>query len=149
MELQVHFIPLVFLYMIPSYLTLYFQLLEEHAPSPSSQDHQEESDCVPSPSDADLAGHQQDEDLNFHRDPTCPPSTLSDKESKSGSLLYLRETFYLPYEALEYVDTTLEEYAERKVEALKVICHASLLFFIIVTAILTSDTFFFYRSKCC
>lgn len=68
---------------------------------------------------------KHDESFDFPMDTTFPLSKLSDKKSKSGSLLHLREKFCLPIEALELVDTTLEEYAKKKSQHLRLFVQLS------------------------
>lgn len=76
------------------------------------------------PEDVDEESSVSDGEINTPRPldgaPAFQPS-ISDREWKSGTLLYLRERFYVPYEGLEFIDTAFEEYVERKMSALKVL----------------------------
>ncbi len=73
---------------------------------------------------SDEEGIHSDEELDVSQDDGFRThhirGAVSDREWKSGTLLYLRERFYMPFEALEFVDSAFEDYAERRLTKFQV-----------------------------
>lgn len=45
---------------------------------------------------------------------------MSHQDWKSGTLLYLRQRFYVPFEALTFISHSMEEYYRKKLACVKV-----------------------------